>query len=247
MMKIFLINLDRSVDRLDAMKTRLDQLDLTFERVSAVDGSKLTEVELSVVKSPSKEFPNWMTLGEIGCFLSHRKCWQKLVDSEESWAVILEDDCIFSSEAAQYLVNSDWIPSECKLVQLIFTTGKTYQLRSIDLNENELCLIKNSIPVGAYAYVISREAAQLALGMSKEITEPVDNFLFGMYSKFSKSVACWRLKNAVTKINEEVATTIQGRATRKFTWFRIHPWRVCQKILMKFQKLSLTRIFQRDF
>lgn len=36
-----------------------------------------------------------MTLGEIGCFLSHYYIWQKMVESNEQEVLILEDDIKF--------------------------------------------------------------------------------------------------------------------------------------------------------
>ena len=38
--------------------------------------------------------PRLMSLGEVGCCLSHRKAWQALVDSGARAAMVLEDDAL---------------------------------------------------------------------------------------------------------------------------------------------------------
>ena len=78
------VNLDRSPDRWKAIKTQLDQLQIPVERLEAVDGKLLSEEDVEKLTS-SVHFSMGRDLerGEIGCFLSHRKCWKKLVDSVE--------------------------------------------------------------------------------------------------------------------------------------------------------------------
>lgn len=38
-----------------------------------------------------------MTMGEIGCFLSHYQIWQKMVEKQQQEVLILEDDIRFES------------------------------------------------------------------------------------------------------------------------------------------------------
>lgn len=38
-----------------------------------------------------------MTMGEIGCFLSHYEIWKKIVQREQEVVLILEDDIRFES------------------------------------------------------------------------------------------------------------------------------------------------------
>ena len=44
-----------------------------------------------------------MTKGEIGCALSHLKIYQKTVDEDIPYALILEDDTLFDTEFPKYL------------------------------------------------------------------------------------------------------------------------------------------------
>ena len=37
-------------------------------------------------------WPQELTHTELACYLSHMKCWESLINSEENYACILEDD-----------------------------------------------------------------------------------------------------------------------------------------------------------
>lgn len=106
-MKGFLINLDSSEDRLRQVEGRLFATGfvrvsdspvrwrreaLVIERIPAVDGRKLSESELLKWRQRERPFWDWttheLTPGEIGCFLSHREFWQKVVDERLSHAFV---------------------------------------------------------------------------------------------------------------------------------------------------------------
>lgn len=233
-MKTYLINLDRSKDRLEVMKERLSAIGVTVERVPGVDGSKIDIASLSV-DVPNPSYPRSLTQGEIGCFLSHRKCWEKLVESGDDWALILEDDCIFHPSASRYLTSIDWIPDGCQLIHFYYTNkAKVYTDKLIDLPDgNRLFRAKVSLPVGAYAYCISKEAALIALELSQTIYEPVDNFLFGVFSPFPRRVDSWRLEGSVLEPCREIESTIPGRKVKAFSWYKFHPLRLSNKLKIK--------------
>lgn len=247
-MKVFLVNMDRSTDRLEIMLKRLSTLGLEFERVAAVDGSKLTDAERSRVLSPNWRYPYSLTPGEVGCFLSHKKCWQRLIDSGESWALVLEDDSVFHPKAIEYFDTTDWIPSGVQLVQFSFANDATFSDKSISLpNGNRLVRVKHSSPCGTYAYMISREAAQKALELANKIEGPIDNFMFGMFFDFPKSVSNWRLQECVVKVIDDVEPTISGRGRENKTnnRYKIHPLRLIEKIKISVARLMMQRITQR--
>lgn len=239
-MKTYLINLDRSTDRLAVMAERMAEIGIKSERVSAVEGAKLNLKTVNIA-APNYKYPRVLTLGEIGCFLSHRKCWEKLVQSEDDWALILEDDCIFHKSASRYLTNIDWIPKGCQFVHFYYAKSATvYADKKIELpDSNHLYRTKNSLPVGAYAYYISKDAALKALELSQVIEEPVDNFLFGIFSQFPKVIDIWRPQGAVVLPCEEIQSTIPGRQVKSFSWCQLHPKRLFNKVKVKYLRKNL--------
>jgi glycosyl transferase family 25 len=248
-MKIMLINLDRSKDRLKLMEKRLKALGLSFERVPAVDGS-LADLTKTPVHAPNWRYPHQLTKGEIGCLLSHRKCWQRLVDSDERFGLILEDDIVFHPEARRYFLNSDWIPEGVSLVQFSFSRDKTFSDGQIDLADgNQLVRVKCSSPCGTYAYIISREAAEQALADTSALAGPADNVLFGQYFNFPKKVRFWRLKRCVVNYIDDVPTTISGRGPKHKSplFYRMHPNRLLAKFKMKQERTKLHEVKQEWF
>ena len=76
--KALLINLPRHPERFESVKLQLDSAGIQYERAEAVDGSQLSQAELEANVTLAAR---WLiTKGMIGCFLSHRACWQHCVD-----------------------------------------------------------------------------------------------------------------------------------------------------------------------
>lgn len=246
----YLINLEKSTDRLQNMTESLGLLRLSFERVSAVNAQELSDEDWAMDLTPSIEYPYQLRSGELACFLSHRKCWKKLAESQQEWALIMEDHCVFSSRATKYLTNSDWIPAECEIVQFVFTKNPVYVDKTIELGDgNSLIRLKNSSPIGTSAYMISRKAAVLALETSQNIYGPVDNFLFGEQSCFTKKIKPWRLLGAVVKRYEQTVTTIygRGRKSKAFNKERFLPKRLIKKLIIKIHRVFLSKRYQYWF
>ncbi|MCD8267264.1 MAG: glycosyltransferase family 25 protein [Parabacteroides sp.] len=98
----YIINLKRSVNRKNFIWGETDKYPfLNRELIEAIDGRLLSEEELNM-QFDRKHFENIYARspfpGEIGCTLSHLKCYQKLLDSDEAVALILEDDIHFLHE-----------------------------------------------------------------------------------------------------------------------------------------------------
>lgn len=75
------INLDRSKERLKRISDSLMNFGLRFSRVQAVDGRLLSEAEIKQLVIPKWKrqlFFRELTRTEVGCCLSHRKCWKML-------------------------------------------------------------------------------------------------------------------------------------------------------------------------
>lgn len=90
-----LINLDKNSERLAFMRKQLNSLGIPFIRVPGVYGKLLsTEEKDACLIKPAPKDREWLyplNENEIGCFLSHKKCWEMLLESPEAWALILED------------------------------------------------------------------------------------------------------------------------------------------------------------
>lgn len=156
MLVAYVINLKRSTERMENMDRALKAMQVGYERVEGVDAQLLSEVLLSRNATPSVEYPYELTKGELACFYSHRKCWEMLVNSQHEWALVLEDHCEFSEAAGRYLRSADWLPSECELVQLIYSDKACFADEKKPLDDgNSLVKLACSSAIGASAYLIS--------------------------------------------------------------------------------------------
>ena len=109
----FFINLNRSVKRRENIKKRLKELDLDFERCEAVDAGTFSDEFCQNIQYGRNDvnirsrYTRQLTPAEIGCFLSHRECWKRLIQSDEEYAAVLEDALLISDRAATYLKDTN--------------------------------------------------------------------------------------------------------------------------------------------
>lgn len=90
-MKIHVINLDRSADRLCEFQRRNGHLP-AIQRFSAIDGATIDRHALMAARTiaPGLKYTN----GAIGCALSHLHFWESAADGAEA-ITICEDDATF--------------------------------------------------------------------------------------------------------------------------------------------------------
>lgn len=94
--QVYVINLKKDIGRLDHMKEQFQEQKIDFVRIEAVDGK--TEDTTDAYDNLGSLQKNGYSLspGEIGCSLSHKKCWEKLLKDYEKigtpYALVCEDD-----------------------------------------------------------------------------------------------------------------------------------------------------------
>ncbi len=92
----FVINLERSPERLVAMGERLHALGLPWRRIVAVDGPALSAWPPGSVDEAG--YARWhgkpVAAGEVGCYLSHLKALRAFLDTGASHLLLLEDDAL---------------------------------------------------------------------------------------------------------------------------------------------------------
>ena len=95
--KVFLINLDKSVARLERLKAEFERIGLDFERLPAVDGRKLSDNQILKHYSPELNRKNYfvpLSKPEIGVYMSHLKACEKIISENLDFGIILEDDIV---------------------------------------------------------------------------------------------------------------------------------------------------------
>lgn len=207
------------------MNTILMRLGINYERVEAINGKLLPQEVKKEITYPYNHFDTRvrftreLTDGEIGCFLSHRACWTKLVDSNENFALIMEDDIEISELATKYLLSSNWIPSSvdiCQLSCLEASQEGRIKDKTVYIDETiSLVAPLYPIPLGSQCYLISKQAATKALSLSEKLPCPVDDFLFSPWFSMAKTFTIWRTAPTLVIPNQTLESTI-GLRTKKY-------------------------------
>ena len=95
----FILHLDRATERKKHVNYLKQMIPLKVSVILAVDGKKANAKMLNTYKSNifRPKYPFKMRQAEIATFLSHRNCWQKIIDDELDGALIIEDDVSISA------------------------------------------------------------------------------------------------------------------------------------------------------
>jgi glycosyl transferase, family 25 len=179
-LQAFLINLARRPDRLRKMTQQLDALAISFQRIDALDAQATSDCEL-VTQFRDDGPLGIIPKGDKCCALSHARAWRALVESADSYGLILEDDVAIDASAAALLRRSDWIPPGVDLVK-IERYGPPGQRVLIDervpVGDGRKIGRLRSRHTGAAAYILSRRTAQALLSSGEAWSLPVDHLLF---------------------------------------------------------------------
>lgn len=197
-MKLYVINLDRSPDRLKRVERIFGELNLGFTRIPAIDGRKLDDKFVYDVRQ-NQTWPDPLTRGEIACFLSHRAALQKVASSDDAFAAIFEDDVVLSKDAAYFLAKDDWISPTADIVK-IETHGKKVWLGKAQTLPNGYFIAPlKSRHIMAAGYIVSKEAAKKLDTMMEKITFPFDHFLFNPKCHVFEHFEMWQLDPAIVR------------------------------------------------
>ncbi|HVW72199.1 MAG TPA: glycosyltransferase family 25 protein [Rhizomicrobium sp.] len=216
-MRIYLINLDRRKDRLDAMMRQAAGLGLALERIAALDAGTADETAVNrwfASGGPLGEIP----AGDKACLLSHRAAWERFIASGDAHAVFLEDDVRLSRAAGGLLASGHWVPAGAEVVKLEHygPPGQRVLLTDMRAVEGGFELGRMlSRHTGGAAYILSRQAAQLLLG-EQRFDLPVDHLLFNPNnSTVFARLRPWQLLPAIARQEEFVGEKSDIEQTRK--------------------------------
>ena len=188
-MKIYVINMKISTDRKNHITKILNNNNLNYEFIEAINGK---ELDSNYVDSITKEKLRDLTRGEIGCFLSHKKTYNKFLDSGEDYCLILEDDIELCenfineiNKCLSQINNFDifycYYSYPNKFYNLIGKDVKDYFPEKWDKNLPLLldkdyskdCVLA-SAKSGTYGMIISKRAARQLLNNMPSIKCPID-------------------------------------------------------------------------
>lgn len=178
----FIISDKNNVKRREHIINEFQKIGVEPNFSNAIIGRSLSKEELEAVRCDM----NYLTAGEIGCVLSHKKVLEKFLESAYKSVIIFEDDILFSDdlthdilEDLENLVGDMEDPSVLSLYTTEIIYGETLKLRSIGINSTPRFM-------RSHGYIINRNGAELILKLQTPIKFEYDQFKFYHYLKGCK-------------------------------------------------------------
>lgn len=190
--QIYLVNLKRRPDRLKRMQACFEELGIDYKLIEAVDGKSLTKGYLEALDI--KQCANYkdpysnrdMTYGEIGCFMSHYKIWEDVVQKGHDRVIIFEDDIRFETFFRVTLSNLmiDLRNSGIQDWDLIYLGRKRLRKDLEPAVKGAETIVWPSYSYWTLSYVLSNSGAQKLLNQRPlNRLVPVDEYLPIMFDK----------------------------------------------------------------
>ena len=216
---IYIINLKRDIIRLNLFITNLKKNNISIKNrnwniFNAINGSDknnvLSEIELLIQNSNSKEkiisyldkYP-----GSIGCYLSHLKLWQNILDDDKTgeYSLIMEDDSYFTPFG---LINIEIaLKSATKINWDILYIGhnklKGNKISSLFLRPKISDMKKNNIGYnsGFFGYIVKKSSLKKLIENINSFDSPFIDVQ--IRNSFDKISALFFISNQIRHINSK--------------------------------------------
>ena len=175
-MKVFVINLARRPERMRYIAEQLAKAEVAYERIDAVDGAALSKREL---RRLTNRFRWWCArgymprVGEIGCAMSHRNVWRKVLDGDEAACCVLEDDVALSEGFADMLRKAEAFAAKSASPIVVLLTPRCAEPKG-EFVDGHFGRIAWAALTGGY--VLNREAARRLLAATERLDSPIDEW-----------------------------------------------------------------------
>lgn len=156
---VYVINLERSKDRLQKIDTNLKKYGIKYNRFDAIDGNKLTKEEINNITTSSCRYI-LCNKSIIGCAMSHITLWSNISKSQDKWHLILEDDAEITPKTIDFLnrLNGLSIMNDDDIIISLSCIGVLCSGKSQLMIDN--LLLEPILPLGMSGYLITKDTAK---------------------------------------------------------------------------------------
>ena len=173
-MKVVIINLHKSMDRLARITKNLTDLNINFERFDGIYGKDLDSSTINKVTT----FIGRTLLcnrGIIGCALSHIQIWKDFRESNDDFILISEDDVEYTTYFPHFLNNINDIYDKTEFDILSLNSSIGIQKSKIDpIYVKKYEIVKPIFPLTMASYILSQKGASKLLSKITRITYHID-------------------------------------------------------------------------
>lgn len=181
-MKVFVINLKRSVERRQRIESALHKQNIEFEFIEAVDSStpdfiysNRRDDGLSL-----KRLGHSLVTNEVACFASHYLAWEKCLAVGQP-IIVLEDNCDLTIDFSNYIGQLEVLAKKYDYLKLCAAKKRLcyYTLEKINDLFSVVRFLKST--TGARGYVLTPTAADRFIKGADKFVEPVDDYMDKTY------------------------------------------------------------------
>ena len=206
-----IIHLERSLERKPQVRKLQQELPYRTKVVEAIDGSKLDN-DLSKSYKPRllrPHYPFSLRLAEVGCFQSHRKCWQEILDRGLEAALIIEDDVDIID--GEFTAAIKLAMKEIKMGDLIRLPMKPREKpRNIYVNRDNISIFEPTvIGLGTQAQIVTYDAARQLLEKTAHFDRPIDVYLQLKWKHGVRVLTLW--PNGVRERSSSLGGSVIGK------------------------------------
>lgn len=185
----YVISLKKELKRREHIKSEFSKQDIKFNFFDAVtpETAKIQAENLNLNVNPE-----YLTSGELACFMSHVALWQKAIDENIAYISIFEDDIFLGENASVFLNNLDWVNENLHVVKLEAFLPRVILGSKVNSHKSRKIFLLKGSNLGAAGYVLSLEGANALMSFicKQKAIVPIDHIIFELYRKESvKKVA----------------------------------------------------------
>ena len=206
-----IIHLERSLERKPQVRKLKQDLPYRTKVVEAVDGSK-PDNDLSKSYKPGllrPRYPFSLRSAEVGCFQSHRKCWQEILDRGLEATLIIEDDVDIID--GEFTAAIKLAMEEIKMGDLIRLPMKPREKpRNSSVKRDNISIFEPTvIGLGTQAQIVTYDAARQLLEKTAHVDRPIDVYLQLKWKHGVRVLTLW--PNGVRERSSSLGGSVIGK------------------------------------
>ena len=216
------IHLERSADRDSNLTKLISACPVPGWVHAATDGNLLTKAEIAECYSRQLHQPHYpfaLRPGEIGCFLSHRSCWRRMLDEGTAAALILEDDIELEDGfhegfelARMHIKALEYVQFPVRRIRSRTRPGIRSQI------PNGVQVVEPIVaPLGTCAQLVYWTAAKRLLGATRKFDRPIDCLL--QLRSLTGQPVYSVLPSGVKEISSDLGGSVTHVKEREIGWF----------------------------
>ena len=217
--RIYAINLDRSIERWDALSTQAADMSLDLLRIPGIDGATLAANARIDYDEDAFRRKNGRSLlaGEYGCYRSHLKALSAFLETGDAVGIIVEDDLVLTEDLCRRTAVAFEACPEADVIKLFNHRVVWFRHYCTSSLGDEIGRAAHGPQGSAACYGVSRAGAAKLVEKLRRMEYPWD---VALERGWATGIEIYSMRADVAKTTEE-DTTIASRETYRSTKF---PW-----------------------